>query len=235
MTAQADVFSILADRGGFGILKNGILLKTPRRNSLTVPSSALAHAVVHEFTQQGDKKDLRAMPLTQMALTTLDVTTESFTECVEDIMRYGKAELVCQRATDPAALIEEQNKVWQPYLDWCAAAFGANLCTGSGILPVAQDPKALAALRLVVAAQDPFLLTGLKEACHTFGSLVLGLALLKGKASAAEAFEAAELDALWQLKQWGDDEAAQKRLAAVRKDADLCASWFALLQGAAVP
>jgi chaperone required for assembly of F1-ATPase len=126
--------------------------------------------------------------------------------------------------------VAEQNKTWQPYLDWCKEAFTADLRTGQGIVPFEQNKEALAALRREIEKGDAFLLTGLSEACGTLGSLVLGLALMAGRAGAEAVFEAAELDHNWQNKKWGEDPVSQSRHADIKRDLDVCARWFALLK-----
>ncbi|MDD4617380.1 MAG: ATPase, partial [Alphaproteobacteria bacterium] len=198
--------------------------------SLTVPTHGLASAIVEEFSSQGQKKDLRKMPLAQLALTALDVSSQRREDTVKGIMRLGENELVCQRASDPADLVAEQNKIWQPYLDWCKKRFNADLETGTGIIPFDQNPEALSRIRAYVEELDAFTLAGLHEACHALGSLVLGLALLEGEADAAAVFQASELDHLWQAKKWGEDPASQARLNAIKTDLNVCAKWFILLK-----
>lgn len=229
MTAKQPVFSVKAEAEGFTVYMDAVPLKTPRTLPVTVPTKGLAEALAQECGGQGERMDLRKMPFTQMALTSIDISTQHRDEVIVGIMRFGESELVCQRAADPVALVEEQNKVWQPYLDWCKTQFNAELLTGSGIIPFEQDAKALAAIRAYVDTLDAFRLTGLSEACGTLGSLVLGLALITGQATAEAVFAAAELDNIWQNKKWGDDPVSQGRHAEIKRDLEMCATWTGLL------
>ena len=205
-------------------------LTTPLGFPVAVPTQALAEKIAKEFEAVGARMDLRKMPMMQMTLTAIDMTARRREEVLSDIMRYGETELICQRATDPADLVAEQEKTWRPYLDWCQTKFGADLCTGSGIAPFKQKAESLAALRAFVETLDAFFLTGFSAACGTLGSLVLGLALLEVRANAAKAFEAAELEGLWQIRKWGEDPVSQSRHANIKRDLEACAQWFLLLR-----
>ncbi len=229
MSLKRPAFSIHPDGSGFVLHRSGKALETPLHFPLAVPTQALAEEIVREFDTQGEKTDLRKMPLTQMALTALDITAQNRAALIGGLMRHAETELLCQRATNPTDLVAEQNKVWQPYLDWCEKELGADLRVGSGIVPFDQNKSALAALQKQVETLDSFFLTGLGEAAKTLGSLVLGLALMKGRACVAEAFAAAELDSLWQGQKWGEDPVTQARHAEIKRDLDVCALWFALL------
>jgi chaperone required for assembly of F1-ATPase len=228
MTIQP-TFSIKSEADGYTIYRGDEALRTPRNLTVTVPTQALAEAIVRECSGQGEKMDLRKMPFTQMALTAIDISSQHRKDVVDGIMRFGDSELLCQRTTDPADLVTEQTRVWQPYLDWCQSTFNAALKTGSGIVPFEQNPEALAALHAHVETLDAFRLTGLSEACGTLGSLVLGLALIEGHADATSVFTAAELDHIWQNKKWGEDPATQARHADIKRDLEMCAKWTALL------
>ena len=54
------------------------------------------------------------------------------------------------RAEAPAELSALQAAKWQPLLDSAADAIGARLIATEGIVPVVQDPEALAAARTLI-------------------------------------------------------------------------------------
>jgi chaperone required for assembly of F1-ATPase len=232
MTAQPKplpVFSIKSTSKDFTLYRDAEPLQTPRALSVTVPTQKLAAAILEECRAQGERLDLRSMPMTQMALTAIDIASAHRAEVVAGIVRHGESELVCQRATEPPELAAAQDAAWQSYLDWCKARFNADLKTGSGVVPFKQNPEAVAALRTFVESFDAFRLTGISEAVGISGSLVLGLALVTGHADAAAVFAAAELDQLWQMKKWGEDPALAARHAAIQRELEICARWFSLL------
>jgi chaperone required for assembly of F1-ATPase len=226
-------YTIRTQSEGFTVYRDDAPLETPRNLAVMVPTEKLATAIAAECRAQindkGERLDLRLMPMTQMTLTALDVTSNKRGEIVDGIMRFGECELVCQRATEPADLVAAQNAGWQPYIDWARERFGAELRSGNGIVPFAQKPEALATLRTAVETNDLFGLTGVSEAVGTTGSLVLGLALATGHAEAESVFKAAELDALWQMLKWGEEPEALARHAEIRRDLNDCARWFSLI------
>jgi chaperone required for assembly of F1-ATPase len=223
------VFSIKAEDTGFTVYRDADALQTPKNLRVTVPTMALAEEIVKECVGQGERLDLRQMPITQMTLTALDITSSHRDEVVTGIVRYGESELVCQRASEPADLVVAQHKAWQPHLDWCRTKFNIELRTGTGIVPFEQNPEALKALRAIVETFSAFPLTGLSEAVGVSGSLILGLALAMKQANPAIVFDAAELDQLWQAKKWGADPAMQGRHEEVKRDLEMCVRWFDLV------
>ncbi|MGB9151917.1 MAG: ATP12 family protein [Alphaproteobacteria bacterium] len=223
------IYSVKAESNGFTVYRDADALQTPKNLHVTVPTRTLAEAIVAECVGQGERLDLRQMPMTQMTLTALDITASHRGEVITGIVRYGENELVCLRATEPEDLVAEQNKAWQPYLDWCREKFKVELQTGHGITPVQQKPEALTELRAVVQTYDTFPLTGLSEAVGVSGSLVLGLALATKHADTAAVFQTAELDQLWQAKKWGIDPAMQGRHEEIKRDLEICAKWFDLV------
>lgn len=222
--------SLHSQDGLHTLMRDGAAMKTPRNLDLAVPYLAVAEAVLAECRAQTQERlDLRTMPVTQMALTVLDVTSAKRGEIISNILRYGETELLCQRADEPAKLKEAQAAAWQPYLDWAKTAYGAELSVTTGIAPAPQAATSLAALRAVIDRMNDYELTGLSEAVGVSGSLVLGLALAAGHSSVEEIFKAAEFDRLWQVAEWGEDEEAAARLAAVRADLDFCRRWLSLI------
>jgi chaperone required for assembly of F1-ATPase len=100
----------------------------------------------------------------------------------------------------------------------------------AGIIPVEQDRQAVSALRHAVEALDSWTLTGLQNAVASAGSLVIGLALVDGRVDAGAAFEAAELDASYEIEKWGEDAEAMQRRAALRADLEATERFLALLK-----
>ncbi|OYW57962.1 MAG: ATPase, partial [Rhodobacterales bacterium 12-65-15] len=125
----------------------------------------------------------------------------------------GGSDLLCYRATGPAALVERQAKAWDPLLDWAAAALNAPLVVTSGLMPVDQPGASLAALGARVGALSPFQLAAFHDLVALSGSLVLGLALTEGKVTAETAWTLSRLDEEWQVELWGADEEATEAAA----------------------
>ena len=78
---------------------------------------------------------------------------------------------------------------------------------------VAQPETALAAARAAFP-RDPWRLGAFHAVTTLTGSALLALALLHGRLTAEEAWQAAHVDEDWNMEFWGRDELALERRAA---------------------
>ncbi|KEO52765.1 ATP12 family chaperone protein [Thioclava pacifica] len=212
--------SVTEAEGGFGVALDGRAVKTPAKAPLVVPTRALAEAIAAEWDAQEDKIAPHTMPVTRSANAAIDKVTHQHDEVVTHVAEYGETDLLCYRADKPAELVALQAEKWDPLLDWAAQTYGLRLTVTAGVLPVAQSQDALARLRAEVAACDPFALAALHDLVGITGSLVLGLAVARGRLTALEAWELSRLDEDWQIAQWGEDEEAAE-IASLKREA-LC-------------
>lgn len=221
--------------GGFAIRLDGRPVRTPEGQPLAVPARALAEAIAAEWQSAGGAKGANMRPaelgLTRLASTVIDRIAPDSGPTVAAIARYAETDLLCYRAEEPPALARRQHALWQPHLDWAAIALDAPLAVARGLMPVAQDDAALAALARAVARLDPFRLGALALAVGALGSLVLGLALAHGRLDAAAATEASLLDELFQAGLWGEDAEAARRRARIAGEVALAARFLGLLDG----
>jgi len=175
---------------------------------LKLPTEALAQAIAEEWAGQGDHIKPATMALTQLSNTAIDRVAGNPAPAIQELLAYAGADLLCYRAGEPAALVERQQKLWQPLLDWLALRHDAPLAVHAGVIHKPQPEPSIAALRRHLGSLSPFELTGLAAITPLAGSLVIALALHEGRISADEAFDLAELDASFQIERWGEDEEA---------------------------
>ena len=198
--------------GGFGVALDGRIIKTPGKETLIVPTAALAEAVAAEWLEQNDEVDTATMPITKLANTALDRVAKRMDDVAAEIANFGGTDLLCYRADEPEALIKRQNDIWDPYLEWARDTLHADLKTTDGIMPISQDEAALNQLTAQVIACDAFELTALHEFTNGFGSLVLALAYMHGHKPFGELWAASLLDLTYQEEEWGlDYEVEDKR------------------------
>lgn len=222
--------SVEPEGDGFGVRLDDRPLRTPARAPLAVPTRAFAEAVAAEWATQGEAVDPRAMPATRLANVVIDRVAERRAEVAAMLAGYAESDLLSHRAEGPAALVARQATAWDPVLAWGADALGARLRAGAGVMPVAQDPEALARLHARVAAVEPFRLAALHDLVTLSGSLLLGLAVAEGWLAPEEAWSLSRLDEEYQAEEWGRDEEAEAA-AAARRDAFLRAAAFWHLLG----
>jgi chaperone required for assembly of F1-ATPase len=214
---------------GYGVLIDGRPLRTPSGAAMVVPSEKLAAAIAEEWCRAGARPRADAIPLTRVAATALDRFGSTRGAIEEQLLAYAETELLCHRAESPPELVSREHAAWQPLLDWLARRHDALLHAASGVMAKPQDAAALAALKKAVTGLDSWRCAALSVAVAASGSLVIGLALVDGHIDAAAAFDAAELDATFQIEKWGEDSEATTRRRGVRAELDLAARFLGLL------
>ena len=225
----ADVALAQDAEGRHLVLLDGKPLRSPAGTVLSAPARALAEAVAAEWRAQPPRLDLSLAPLTRVLGTAHDRIPPNRAAVEADLAAYAETELVCHRAAHPPELLRRQSMVWQPLLDWFAGAYDAPLTVTTGVLATAQPPASLAAIARALSALDPFRLTGMSLAVGAAGSLVVGAALVARRIGPGEAFDAAELDAGFQIERWGEDAEAARRRARLRDDLELADRWMRLV------
>ena len=211
--------------GGFAVLLDGRLVKTPAKTSLVVPTLEMAQAIAAEWDAQESEVDPNTMPVTRSANAALDKVAVQHAEVAELLVAYGDSDLLCYRADAPAELVARQAELWDPLLDWLNDQYGVRLSVQSGVMHVAQSDAAMSRLGAEVHGMTPFELAAFHDLVGLSGSLVLGLAATRDARPIEELWDLSRLDEAWQAEQWGvDDEAAEAE--AVKKESFMNAKRF---------
>jgi chaperone required for assembly of F1-ATPase len=210
--------TIAPEGEGWGVRLDARALRTPAKAPLVVPTRAFAEVVAAEWAAQGETVDARVMPATRLANAVIDKVAAQRAEVAALVAGYGASDLLCYRAPHPPALAARQAAGWDPLLAWAEDALGARLAVQTGVMPVLQDPAALARLARRVEGLEPFSLAAFHDLVSLSGSLVLALAVLDGWLAPEEAWSLSRLDEDFQIEEWGEDaeaaEAAARRRAA---------------------
>jgi len=221
-----------AGDGGWRVLLDGKPMRTPAKAVLVTPTRGLADAIAQEWSAVPEKAEINAalLPLTRLAATGIDRVPGQRKRVIDDTAKFGGTDLLCYRAPAPESLVLRQRTLWQPLLDWADERHGARLVVVEGASFVAQPAGALAALRAAVAGHGDLGLSALFNLTHLAGSLVIALAVAERHLTAAQAFEAAQLDELFQIERWGADPIATERHDGIRHDMNASANFLALLE-----
>ena len=107
-----------------------------------------------------------------------------------------------------------------PILNWLSTDVDATLLVTTGIMHVAQDDAAIAALNQTVAAFEDFPLTAVAQMTQVFGSLALALAVARVYIPWTKAADLAALDEVYQAERWGEDREAMERRRNMRAEAE---------------
>jgi chaperone required for assembly of F1-ATPase len=217
--------------GAFAVLLDGKPAKTPARNVLALPNAALAAAVAAEWNAIEGAIDPAVLPLTRLANLAIDAIANAPQPVIDEIVQYASSDLVFYRAEGPEGLVALQNERWNPVLDWAAAHLGARFSLAEGIVHVRQPEDALAAIREAAEKlPKPFVLAATASVTNIGGSALIALALANDALTGDEAWNAAHVDEQWNISQWGEDDEAQRRLAARHAEFSAAARMLALLR-----
>lgn len=203
---------------GFEVRLDGRPIRTPLKAPLISRSQPLAEGIASEWESQTEEVRPQSMPLTQLLNTAVDRIGRQRQQIVDGVVGYAETDLVCYRAERPIDLARRQAASWQPLLDWAVTHYDAPLRTTTGIMPTQQPREAVRALRSAVEGLDDIALTALQAATAACGSLIIALALIEGRIDTEEAYQASQLDELYQVEHWGEDEAAAERRARLRDE-----------------
>lgn len=205
--------------GGFAVRLDGTALRTPLRHPVLLPNAAMAAAIAAEWAAQGAEVVPTSMPLTQLVCTMIDKAGGHERPDMEaEIVKYAGSDLICYFATHPADLVARQEKLWHPLLAWMQDEYGIVLKYVSGIQYVTQDAAVETSVAAIVKDMDAATFTAAQAVTGITGSTVIGLCMAAGRMGAAQAFEAATVDEVFQLEKWGEDALARKRLQKIEAD-----------------
>ncbi|MEM6548069.1 MAG: ATP12 family protein [Pseudomonadota bacterium] len=200
--------TVLSEGAGHGVFLDARALRTPAKALLQVPTRGLAEAIAAEWGGVDDTVRPAEMPMTRLANTVVDRVASAGPKVVETVASYGGSDLLCYRAPSPRPLADRQADLWDPLLVWSAETLAAPLWVAEGVMHVAQPDASLKALRTAVDAHDVWALTALHELVTLTGSLVLGLAVSRGRLELAEAWQLSRVEEDWNIAEWGEDAEA---------------------------
>ncbi|RXF75190.1 ATP12 family chaperone protein, partial [Hansschlegelia zhihuaiae] len=226
---------VIVTAEGFAIALDGRHARTPARAPLALPTAALAEAVAEEWRAQGEAIDPSTMPLTRLANVAIDGVAQEAEAVAAEIVKYAGSDLVCYRAEGPERLVARQSELWDPVLAFAREELGARFMLAEGVMFVGQPEETLAAVDRATPRDDPFVLAALSTMTTLTGSALIALGVLRGRFTAAAAWEAAEVDEAWNAELWGADSEAEARRALRWRDMAAAARMAALARTSPLP
>lgn len=223
--------SVADAEGGWQVFLDGRPVRTPLKAPMILPTRAMAEAVAIEWDAQEGAIDPLSMPVTRSANAAIDKVSVQHAEVAAMLSAYAETDLLCHRAEAPKELAEQQNKGWNPVLDWAEQTFGAPLVVVTGILPADQPAESLGIYSRIVAGYRPFSLTALHDLISLSGSLVLGLHVANEQMDPDDAWNLSRIDEDWQISQWGEDDEATEMAEIKRAAFRHAAHFLSLAQG----
>ncbi len=210
--------SVRSAAGGWEVLLDQRVLKTPAQRALVFPSESLARALCEEWAQQAETIDARTMPLMTLTCTALDWVVDNRTKACETLVDYGAHDLICYWDHATQQLLNVQKEIWGPLLERCETALQAPLTTTAGLRAMVQPSQSMQTLARAVVRCSDFQLSALLSLVREGGSLVVGLLAVAGQITEQQALDAVLLHDRYQIDRWGADAEAQARIAAIEHE-----------------
>ena len=149
----------------------------------------------------------------------MSLRKDSARDFKETLLSYARSDLLCFRTPDQPELKSRQEERFSPLLDWAAEKTGLVLTATDELMPPPLADKSEKALSRYLDDLPLRMLEDLFFLTRTFGSIVLGLAVLERRLDIEEAFALSLTEELWQNERWGTDAEALSRRAHILKEA----------------
>jgi chaperone required for assembly of F1-ATPase len=198
------------EAGGYVVLLDGKVVRTPARQPLILPNQAVTDAVAAEWQDQQTVIDPGRMALTRLANSIIDRVTASASAVAAEVEKYLGSDLLFYRAEGPERLVARQQELWDPIVAWARTALGARFELVEGVIHVAQPHESIKAAAAAIP-RDPWRLGSVHSLTTLTGSALIALALAHKAISPDTAWTAAHVDEDWNMELWGRDTLALER------------------------
>ena len=144
----------------------------------------------------------------------LEEATREIAEYRDDIikrlMKYIETDALLFWGEDKD-LIACQEKKWKPLLEWAKQEFDTKFQISHDLEVKEENQKSGYRLKFFLEHLSDKELAAFYLAALNMRSVLMAAALVKGRITAKQAYEAAYLEELWQAEKWGVDEEAEKK------------------------
>ncbi|KAJ1951730.1 chaperone [Dispira parvispora] len=193
--------------GGWTVNLDQRAIRTPAGQRLVLGphQRTLGLLLVGEWDSQDRVLKPHALPLTSLVARSIDGlhTSEQRQKVVDQLMRYLQTDAICNQQTFPQALVDLQTQYWTSVIEWAQNHYGVTIHTTDQLFGMSQSAETERVLRSHVETFSPLQLAAFERVVLHTKSFLLGLALIQRKISVEDAAQAAQVEVLAQIKQWG--------------------------------
>ncbi|MEI7670121.1 MAG: ATP12 family protein [Pseudomonadota bacterium] len=173
------------------------IAKTPLGREIILPNAALTAAILAE----NDK----IKPLTSIASIAIDIAREKREELINDILSYIDTDMICYRSDSNYELLNRQETLLNPIVNWAEEKFATKIKLTRGIMPVAQSKEVHLVIRNIIENYNEWQLAAFVTLAKPFCSLILALCVMENKISAEKAFSLSQIEENFSSEKWGED------------------------------
>lgn len=131
-------------------------------------------------------------------------------EVTDRLTDFAKTDVMLFLSTDKE-LMEEQKNKWLPVLSWVNQTVNANFKPSTSLEPSPVSKDFLADFKSYLSGFSDKEMAVFYTTALDMHSVLLALALVKGRINASQAFELSELEELFQARTWGKEPVAEAR------------------------
>lgn len=136
-------------------------------------------------------------------------------EIIDRLVNFALNDVLLFWSTDKEVKKEQQEK-WLPILRWVDETLNARFKQTTTFEAEKTDKKAAHELKKYLDGLSDKELTSFYIAALNMRSVLLAVAMIKGRINAAEAFELSELEELYQARKWGSEPVAEARRNSIK-------------------
>lgn len=138
-------------------------------------------------------------------------------EIIDKLLQFSVTDMLLFWGSEKS-LIERQQKVWEPIIKWAGDALETEIRHTDTLNVPEQDKTSGHRMRAFLNSLSDKELAAFYAAALNTRSVLLAMALVRGKITAEQAFEAAFLEELWQNENWGAEEEAVKKRELMKQE-----------------
>ncbi len=137
-------------------------------------------------------------------------------EIIERLINFSTYDVLLFWSGDEQ-VCQLQQKKWTPIIKWVNDLIKACFVTTEGLESPKANQVTAQELKSVLEGFSDKQLAVFYSTALNMRSVLLALALVKGRIDAAEAFELAELEELYQAEKWGSEPQAEARRNSIKQ------------------
>lgn len=145
------------------------------------------------------------------------VVKNNHEEIVDKLVKFSVTDMMLFWG-DEKDLVARQKQIWNPILEWCQQLLETELIVTQTLNVPCPIQDSGVRIRIFLNSLSDKELSAFYVAALSMKSVLLASALVKGRINANEAFEAANLEEIWQNEQWGVEEDAENRRLEMKKE-----------------
>ncbi|XP_006658890.1 ATP synthase mitochondrial F1 complex assembly factor 2 [Oryza brachyantha] len=196
------------DGNGWTVMLDYRTLKSPAKRPLKLQSRTLAMAIAAEWEyQESDGIRPFTMPLMKLACTALERVPLTRKRIIDNLMKKFHQDLVfCRSPADNELTVgvhQRQQEKIDPILDWVNTEFGFKPVVYTSFFGGHQDEGLAKAVETVLKNTTDFELASIDAMAAAAHSLVIPLAIFRGRLGIEQAIELIRLEEDHQVDRWG--------------------------------